>query len=574
MLPAALASGPVIPTSGVGPALAQYRAPTLTVPSWHDRHFAVEPVHVRRLVGYDVPPVVLPPVTSTHEYWLAENWWFHKSSDEAPLCGVWQNTHSPSSACPVATCTLLVCSWKLCLVVVIEAAFALAAKTKSARNPNQGPSLGLRYSTVIPLSVPRWSVGRRCGALGLAVRRRRVHELVDVDTEVQSVGDVDAVLRVDRDPGRIGEEAGRVAGSGEEEQQLRFPVEDLDGGEERVDDVEVAEAVGSDALWLVELPEPVAALADLADELSLLVELDHPRVHGVGDEDSVRRDRHERREEEIALPVALLAELRLVLAAGESVHVDRVTRPVGRGGVGHVGEPRLGIDGDAGRALAVGELEGGERLAVAIEGERRLAIGDHHPDRFARDRHAHRRSAQRLARHGAQFAGGEVEEEERSDRLVADGEEIALRGHRHADRVIERHGRVDARHLAPGARERSFQVRGARIGANEPDALLGRGCRPGRHVVIRRRATEGPEHCRGEDFSCTAQNWPSHGRPLSSRIMPLRIDTHTRRSGVPARGAGCRNCAQTARWRSRWGKARVAPGGVGWARVLSYPEHW
>src|SRR3954471_11969523 len=116
----------------------------------------------------------------------------------------------------------------------------------------------------------------------------------------------------------------------------------------------------------------------------------------------------------------------------------------------------------------------------------------------------------------------EVEEEERPDGLVADGEQVSRRCYCNAYRVIQRDRRVESGDLPPGARERSFHVRAARVRAYVADALL-RGRRgPGHVVVVRGRASHRTNQGRRHAFSRGAQSWPCHGRPPTSRIMPLR----------------------------------------------------
>src|SRR5574337_152591 len=76
------------------PSIHHAMSPTATLPSWQERHFAVGPLYVSPLnVGYVVPAVV---AGTSHLKVLVESVWFHSSSVERALCGVWQKVQRPT----------------------------------------------------------------------------------------------------------------------------------------------------------------------------------------------------------------------------------------------------------------------------------------------------------------------------------------------------------------------------------------------------------------------------------------------------------------------------------------------
>src|SRR3990172_3763635 len=72
--------------------------------------------------------------------------------------------------------------------------------------------------------------------------------LEDLDPLVVGVGDVDPILAIDEHAGRQPELSGVEPPLAEAQQEAAVPVEDLDGVEQRFDDVDMALAVERDAL--------------------------------------------------------------------------------------------------------------------------------------------------------------------------------------------------------------------------------------------------------------------------------------------------------------------------------------
>src|SRR5579864_697864 len=133
----------------------------------------------------------------------------------------------------------------------------------------------------------RWPTRRRRTGVLISLASSRARPLArtvvmkNLDSPVKGIDHKNAVLRIDREPGRQLELARIRAPASEVIEQVALAIENLHHAPQSVHDVQVAFGIDSDPLWPKHRSTAVPNPPNRKPKLSGTVQHLHPKVHGV-----------------------------------------------------------------------------------------------------------------------------------------------------------------------------------------------------------------------------------------------------------------------------------------------------